>query len=75
MIFNDEPIHPLDKSVYYVEYMMRHKGAPFMKSPALSLNWFQLESVDVYIFLTLVSIIIVYILVYILKYFVSFVFY
>ena len=48
---NDEPIHPLDKTVFYVEYMMRHKGADFMKSPAMALNWFQLESVDVYAFI------------------------
>ena len=40
----------LDKAVFYVEYVMRHKGAQHLKSPAKELNWIQFFLIDVIIF-------------------------
>lgn len=50
-IFRDEPQQPLEKAVFWVEYIMRHKGANHLKSAGLNLNRFQYHSVDVVIFL------------------------
>lgn len=39
--YRDQPIEPLEKSIYWTEYVLRHHGAPFLKSPAQHLNFFQ----------------------------------
>lgn len=46
-LFRDRPQHPLDTAVYWVEYVIRHRGAKHMQSPAVHLNWFQYHSLDV----------------------------
>lgn len=47
LLYRDRPEHPLDTAVYWVEYVMRHKGAKHMQSQAVDLNWFQYHSLDV----------------------------
>ncbi|XP_046883872.1 UDP-glucuronosyltransferase 1A1-like isoform X1 [Hypomesus transpacificus] len=43
----DRPIDPLDLSVYWTEFVMRHKGAAHLRVAAHDLNWFQYHSLDV----------------------------
>uniref|UniRef100_A0A8C5Q023 UDP-glucuronosyltransferase n=1 Tax=Leptobrachium leishanense TaxID=445787 RepID=A0A8C5Q023_9ANUR len=52
----DRPIHPVDLAVYWVEFVMRHKGAPHLRPAAHELNFFQYHSLDVIGFLLLVMI-------------------
>ncbi|NXP05433.1 UD11 glucuronosyltransferase, partial [Thinocorus orbignyianus] len=47
----DRPIHPLDLAVHWVEFVMRHKGAPHLRPAAHDLNWVQYHSLDVVAFL------------------------
>ncbi|KGL81321.1 UDP-glucuronosyltransferase 1-6, partial [Tinamus guttatus] len=47
----DRPMHPLDLAVYWVEFVMRHKGAPHLRPAAHELNWIQYHSLDVIAFL------------------------
>ncbi|XP_018091523.1 UDP-glucuronosyltransferase 1A1 isoform X1 [Xenopus laevis] len=47
----DRPVHPLDLAVHWVEFVMRHKGAPHLRPAAHDLNWFQYYSLDVIGFL------------------------
>ncbi|NXA13560.1 UD11 glucuronosyltransferase, partial [Sapayoa aenigma] len=51
----DRPIHPLDLAVHWVEFVMRHKGAPHLRPAAHDLNWVQYHSLDVIAFLLLVG--------------------
>jgi glucuronosyltransferase len=44
----------MDTSVFWVEYVLRHKGAQHMRYPALDLNIFQRNSLDVVAFILLV---------------------
>ncbi|TRY73509.1 hypothetical protein TCAL_01550 [Tigriopus californicus] len=62
-IFRDQPIQPIDKAVYWTEFIMRHKGAPHLQVAHTHLNWFQKNLVDVYVFLVLSFIVIVSVLV------------
>ncbi|XP_051646991.1 UDP-glucuronosyltransferase 1A1-like isoform X5 [Manacus candei] len=50
----DRPIHPLDLAVHWVEFVMRHKGAPHLRPAAHDLNWVQYHSLDVLAFLLFV---------------------
>ncbi|XP_063789321.1 UDP-glucuronosyltransferase 1A1-like [Pseudophryne corroboree] len=47
----DRPIQPLDLAVHWVEFVMRHKGAPHLRPAAHDLNWIQYHSIDVFGFL------------------------
>lgn len=38
---------PADSVVYWTEYIIRHKGAPHLRSHALNLTWYQYFLLDV----------------------------
>ncbi|XP_049767214.1 UDP-glycosyltransferase UGT5-like [Schistocerca cancellata] len=46
-LFHDRPRTPLQEVVYWTEYVVRHKGAPHMRSAALELCWYQRLLLDV----------------------------
>lgn len=49
--FRDRPMTALDTAVFWSEYVMRHNGAPHLKSDAAFLNFWQKNSLDVMAFL------------------------
>ena len=57
-ILKDQSETPLERGVYWTEYMIRHKGAPHLRLQARNLNWFQRSLWDVYLFLAAVGIIV-----------------
>lgn len=42
---------PLDKAMWWIEYVIRHKGAEHLRSPVVEMSWFKLLSLDVITFL------------------------
>ncbi|XP_037960919.1 UDP-glycosyltransferase UGT5-like [Teleopsis dalmanni] len=46
-IFKDNPMHPLDEASFWIEYIMRHKGAPYLKSYGASMPLYQYLLLDV----------------------------
>lgn len=46
-MFHDQPMKPLDKAVYWIEYIIRHNGAHHLKTAGNKLNWIQFMSIDV----------------------------
>ncbi|XP_064113058.1 UDP-glycosyltransferase UGT5-like [Macrobrachium nipponense] len=42
----DQPEHPVDRAVFWTEYVIRHQGAPKLRSPAASLSWVELLLLD-----------------------------
>ncbi|KAF2886727.1 hypothetical protein ILUMI_19447 [Ignelater luminosus] len=46
-IMQDQPMTPLERAVFWVEYVHRHKGAPHLRSAALNLAWYQYLLLDV----------------------------
>ncbi|XP_025207086.1 UDP-glucuronosyltransferase 2B37-like [Melanaphis sacchari] len=47
--FKDRPMTPQESVVYWTEYVIRHKGAPHLKSHALNLTWYQYLLLDVFV--------------------------
>ncbi|KAF0750695.1 UDP-glucuronosyltransferase 2B15-like [Aphis craccivora] len=61
--FKDRPMSPTDSVVYWTEYVLRHNGAPHLKSHALNLTWYQYFLIDViitFLFLIFVVLFIIY---------------
>ncbi|XP_972349.3 UDP-glycosyltransferase UGT5-like isoform X1 [Tribolium castaneum] len=52
-IMKDRPIKPLDNAIYWIEYVIRHQGAPHLRYPGMDLNWFQRNLLDVGAFATI----------------------
>ncbi|XP_076273518.1 UDP-glycosyltransferase UGT5-like isoform X1 [Rhynchophorus ferrugineus] len=50
-IANDQPMSGLDTAIFWIEYVIRHKGAPHLRSPLLDLPFYQYYLLDIYSFL------------------------
>ncbi|XP_004419189.1 PREDICTED: UDP-glucuronosyltransferase 2C1-like [Ceratotherium simum simum] len=50
-IHRDQPMKPLDRAVFWIEFVMRHKGAEHLRPPSHNLTWYQYHSLDVIGFL------------------------
>ncbi|XP_063096767.1 UDP-glucuronosyltransferase 2B10-like isoform X1 [Cavia porcellus] len=48
---HDQPMRPLDRAVFWIEFVMHHKGAKHLKSLAQNLTWCEYHSLDVIGFL------------------------
>jgi len=53
-LHKDRPVDPLDLSVFWTEFVMRHKGAKHLKAAVHDLNWLQYFCLDVIALLTTV---------------------
>uniref|UniRef100_A0A9J8CU28 UDP-glucuronosyltransferase n=1 Tax=Cyprinus carpio carpio TaxID=630221 RepID=A0A9J8CU28_CYPCA len=54
-IHHDQPMKPLDQAVYWIEFVMRHKGAKHLQVQAHNLSWYQYHCLDVVAFLLSVA--------------------
>ncbi|XP_054587863.1 UDP-glucuronosyltransferase 2A2 [Nothobranchius furzeri] len=50
-LHRDQPTKPLERAVFWIEFVMRHKGAAHLRSDAYKLPWHVYRSVDVILFL------------------------
>ncbi|XP_010130127.1 PREDICTED: UDP-glucuronosyltransferase 2A1-like [Buceros rhinoceros silvestris] len=62
-IQHDQPVKPLDRAVFWIEFVMRHKGAKHLRPAAHNLTWYQYHCLDVLAFLLTCTTIVVFILV------------
>ncbi|CAG9797602.1 unnamed protein product [Chironomus riparius] len=51
ILAKDRPMNAQDTAVYWVEYVLRHNGAPHLHYPGADLNFFQANSIDVILFI------------------------
>lgn len=61
-IHHDQPVKPLDRAVFWVEFVMRHKGAKHLRVAAHDLSWVQYHSLDVLGFLLACVVTVIFIL-------------
>ncbi|KAL0968686.1 hypothetical protein UPYG_G00270200 [Umbra pygmaea] len=46
-LHRDQPVKPLDTAVFWIEFVMRHKGARHLRSESYKMSWIVYHSVDV----------------------------
>ncbi|XP_047463709.1 UDP-glucuronosyltransferase 1-2-like isoform X2 [Mugil cephalus] len=46
-LHRDQPMTPMDQAVFWVEYVMRHKGAAHLRTEAYKMPWYSYYSLDV----------------------------
>lgn len=44
----DQPQPPMEKAIYWVEYVLRHDGAYYMQTSAQYLNFIEYHNLDIY---------------------------
>ncbi|XP_046835901.1 UDP-glucosyltransferase 2-like isoform X2 [Vespa crabro] len=68
--FLDRPLKPIDTANYWIEYIVKY-GWDALRSPAMDLNWWENDLLDVYTFLLLIIVIIIYITIRLIRIFLS----
>lgn len=58
--YRDQPMTPAQTGVYWVEYVVRHKGAPHLHSAGQDLGLIAYHNIDVFIFIFFVLYLIYY---------------
>lgn len=43
----DQPMKPLDQAVFWIEYVIRHKGAPHLQTQSTKMSWLVYNCIDV----------------------------
>ncbi|XP_050508328.1 UDP-glucosyltransferase 2-like isoform X2 [Diabrotica virgifera virgifera] len=66
-ILRDQSVNQRDQAVFWVEYVIRHKGAHHLKSAALKLKWYQRYLLDIILFVTVASVFIIFAIYYCIK--------
>ncbi|XP_060924855.1 UDP-glucuronosyltransferase 2C1-like isoform X2 [Limanda limanda] len=57
-LHRDQPMKPLDTALFWIEFVMRHKGAAHLRTESYRLPWYSYHSVDVILFLITVALVI-----------------
>lgn len=60
-LHRDQPMKPLDQAVFWIEYVIRHKGARHLQSHSHKMSWFVYNSIDVIVALLSVALLLVFI--------------
>ncbi|KAM8895424.1 UDP-glucuronosyltransferase 2A2-like isoform 1-T2 [Spinachia spinachia] len=50
-LHRDQPMKPLDSALFWIEFVMRHKGAAHLRTESYKMPWYSYHSVDVFLFL------------------------
>lgn len=69
--YNDRPMTPHELTIYWVEYVIRHRGASHFQSSAHNLNFIQLNLIDVYTFIILSVVVTLFAILSIIKFVMS----
>ncbi|XP_069599489.1 UDP-glucuronosyltransferase 2A2-like isoform X1 [Ranitomeya imitator] len=60
-IHHDQPLKPLDRAVFWIEFVMRHKGAKHLRPASHELTWYQYHLLDVIGFLLICLFVMLYV--------------
>ncbi|XP_024118019.1 UDP-glucuronosyltransferase 1-2 [Oryzias melastigma] len=59
-LHKDQPISPMDQAIFWIEYVIQHKGARHLISEAYTMPWYSYHSLDVLLLLLAVLMVLLY---------------
>lgn len=59
---HDRPSNPMSTAMYWIEYVLRHGGAPHLRNAALHLQWYEYFYLDIFLYTTLTLFIVYYLI-------------
>ncbi|CAL4063762.1 unnamed protein product, partial [Meganyctiphanes norvegica] len=65
--FRDQPQTPVERAVFWTEYVIRHQGALHLRSPGVQLSWIQYFMIDAIIVILIALTVLVKLLIIILR--------
>ncbi|XP_065148058.1 UDP-glucuronosyltransferase 2A2-like [Paramisgurnus dabryanus] len=68
-LHHDQPMKPLDRAVFWIEFVMRNGGAPHLRSQSFRMSWIAYHSIDVIFTLMVAIFMFLFVTVYIIRYF------
>lgn len=63
----DQPQTPMDKAIFWVEYVARHKGAHFMQTSAQYLNFIEYNNLDIYATFAILLFLIIFVPIFVIR--------
>ncbi|XP_049859784.1 UDP-glucosyltransferase 2-like [Schistocerca gregaria] len=54
-VYREHQAQSLPQAIWWIEYILRHQGAPHLRSAAMDLSWYQLLLLDVIAFILVVA--------------------
>ncbi|KAJ8976653.1 hypothetical protein NQ317_010368 [Molorchus minor] len=63
--YKDRPLSAMDTALYWIEYVIRHNGAPHLRSAGADLAWYQYHLLDVAVIFISIPIVLVYLFLYV----------
>ncbi|ROL43913.1 UDP-glucuronosyltransferase 2B17 [Anabarilius grahami] len=68
-LHHDQPMKPLDRAVFWIEFVMRNRGAPHLRTQSFRMSWIEYHSVDVILTLMATLFIFAFLIIYVIRYF------
>ncbi len=68
-LHHDQPMKPLDRAVFWIEFVMRNRGAPHLRAQSFRMSWIEYHSIDVILTLLASLLIFAFVIAYIMRYF------
>ena len=62
-IFLDQKESPVDRAVYWIEYIMRHNGGHFLRPKSMNLSWYEYHHVDVILLVISILCIVIFVII------------
>ena len=67
-LHRDQPMKPLDRALFWIEFVMRHKGAAHLRTESYKMPWYSYHSVDVVVFLLAILLLILLSFIVVIRY-------
>ncbi|XP_051978853.1 UDP glucuronosyltransferase 5 family, polypeptide A1 [Xyrauchen texanus] len=67
-LHHDQPMKPLDRAVFWIEFVMRNGGAPHLRTQSFRMSWIAYHSIDVILTLIATLFMCVFFTMYVIRY-------